>query len=54
MSLKSESEDNLKILLRLVHDGVNWKKVAYGYGMIKIRSQKMLAKKKDSAVSFDE
>lgn len=28
LSLKGETEKNLKILLRTVHDGVNWKKVA--------------------------
>lgn len=28
MSLKSETEENLKKLLRTVHDNANWKKVA--------------------------
>jgi len=51
LSLRKETESDLKLLLRLVHDGANWKKIAGKRSKYDIYAHKIKAASLQNSVS---
>jgi hypothetical protein len=51
LSLKEESEKDLKLLLRLVHDGANWKKIAGKRSKYDVYAHKIKAASLQNSIS---